>query len=193
MSRTALARATWSSRKRDCALRELAGAASDSFRPNASDGKAAPAILIGNFHKRFRREAEPLFCVTGPNRAPDRRCLIDQAILHSLRPGPLSKGHVICVIPSTPTRATPSPGQEVFTKHESRPLSAFHPSRLGATALPPTEVLVHESRNTKHETRLLIACFDRRVVGNAGQVDSLSGALCCWATINGEPAFLAEW
>ena len=53
-------------------------------------GKAAPAILLDDFHKRFRREAEPLFCVVGPDCAPAsitlplrfRRKLLDRSSDH---------------------------------------------------------------------------------------------------------------
>ena len=41
----------------------------------------------------------------------------------------------------------------------TRPFSAPHPSRRKATAAPPPGVLGHESRDTRHETRLFIGLF----------------------------------
>ena len=61
------------------------------------------------------------------------------------------------------------------TRHESRLLSAPHPSRLRATAAPPPEVL--GSRNTRHETR--ITAFSRPFSGLSPKPPESHGRPAC--------------
>ena len=58
---------------------------------------------------------------------------------------------------------------KVFTSHETRNMGFPYSSGDSRENSPkPGQQVFHESRDTSHESRPLFACFDRRVVRNAG-------------------------
>ena len=82
--------------------------------------------------------------------------------------------------PSGGEKCRLGPPTMVFTKHETRPLCFSRDTNHATWFFPvpsgdskesnpkPDQQVFHETRNTRHESRLFIACFDRRVVRNAG-------------------------